>query len=1006
MADGEIILGVDVDARQAEEKIQRLTNELAKLKINNSNLSPKLREIAQEAGLCEQHILRLKNALRNANDSTVISKLNREIQANEQYLKTLINEYSKILSKQQEIKSSIASINKEIGNIRKEKIDALEESHRRAAQAADEQKQATRELAVNSRTLSESMLPIPNLLNGVSRALSRINRLATSAFVFNIISAGFRRMAKWIINLLYLDQDFLNSLKQIKANLLTAFAPIYQAVLPLLKKLAEAIVWVTQYLAKLISLLTGKPIEFNQNAARAMDYEVRYSTALGKISKGRTKNANSIANASKKRVKNAVKIEKASKKVDKNIKGLNKKLKETNSLLAKFDKIDVLKIDKFNKLDKLDKLKVLKGLGKAPNIAENLGRLDGLKPLEHLDDLRDLDSIDGLDGLKELDIPESNLEFKKLGDWNNNAIEWAEKTNDFINKFKQIPDKLEEIKPGSKKLIKSLGAGALTTAGLGILTKGKIFKPIGKFLIGSVKALKTLGGNAKNFIKPIWQGIKGSYKTFKINRAFTPSWARALKTNRAATPFLSRIKNVLKPIGVGIKEAFKPIKETSKKYFNKGTWGNIKNFAKVHPALTGALAIGGIATYGANKYFGYKDWKEKLPEEQKKGKNGWQLFGDYFKMTLPSDLLDFSSLFGFKSSDEIFDETFKKPFERWLDKQSPEFKSNKSERELAMEYLRTIPAANKVPNKNEGENESKNESKKEYKNPNFSIPGFGKIDLNTGKTPLKFDWKKTQQDIGENLGKLGEKFKQFFNDAGENSKLLWGKVKEKFATWASNAKEKLKIMIANLKQFFINIGENSKEIWKKAKEKFFEWKKWLGEKFENIKGWFGEKFEWIGKESEKMWEAMKKAPKSALNWLLEKTEFLLNKIIGGLNWFIEQANKIGFDLPDWAGGGHFGINISKIQEVKIPRLAKGSVLKGGDPFLAWVNDQPKGQTNVEAPLDTIVRAFKEVAGNNSNQNIVIEANGDLGGIIRELNFRLKNENRRIGTEIMVPSGVL
>ena len=65
MADGEIILGVDIDARQAEERMQRLINELSKLKVDDSNLSPKLREISKEAGLCEQHILRLKNVLKN-----------------------------------------------------------------------------------------------------------------------------------------------------------------------------------------------------------------------------------------------------------------------------------------------------------------------------------------------------------------------------------------------------------------------------------------------------------------------------------------------------------------------------------------------------------------------------------------------------------------------------------------------------------------------------------------------------------------------------------------------------------------------------------------------------------------------------------------------------------------------------------------------------------------------------------------------------------------------------
>ena len=120
MADGEIILGVDIDVRQAEEKIQRLIKTLSKLKIEDSNISPKLREIAKETELCEQHILRLKNALRNANDSTVIDKINKEIKVNEQYLETLVDEYSKLLTKKLEIKE--ATKEKELFNKNNEKI--------------------------------------------------------------------------------------------------------------------------------------------------------------------------------------------------------------------------------------------------------------------------------------------------------------------------------------------------------------------------------------------------------------------------------------------------------------------------------------------------------------------------------------------------------------------------------------------------------------------------------------------------------------------------------------------------------------------------------------------------------------------------------------------------------------------------------------------------------------------------------------------------------------------
>ena len=972
--------------------MQKLIKALSVLKIEDSNISPKLREISKEVEICKQHISRLKNILKNANDSTLIDKVNKEIKANEQYLKTLVDEYSKLLTKKLEIKNAIKGINSEIKNIKEAPIRALEEAHKRAEEAAKlhakaeaslskalargqeelENRRAqkrnqvasiaaenfakkmrieTAAVVENERKMAAAMTPLSkafyklsdvarNALGGIAHSFRRIIRLAASAFIFNVMSAGFRSMSKWITHLLYLDQEFVGSLRQIKANLLTAFAPIYQAVLPLLKKMGQAIVWVTQYLAKLISLLTGTSLEVNQKSARNMDFEVRRSIALEKTSKRRAKN-------DKKRNKEA-----------------NKEAKNLNKSLAKFDKLDVWKQDKTSGSDKLDKIKGLK---------------KGLK------DLDEFDGLDGLDGINNLDIPESKLEFKKLEDWNTSALEWAENTNAFINKLKEIPknideklDELDKIKPGSKKFIKNLGIGALATTGLGLLTKGKIFKPIGEFLIGGAKVLTSTFKGVKNFAKPIGQGIKGGYQAFKINRL-------------AGTPLWEGTKNILKPIGSGIKESFKPIKEWGKKYFNKGTWGAIKTFAKAHPAITGAVGVGALATYGAKKYFGYKDWKGKLPEEQKKGKSDWQLFKKYFSKTWGTDILDMAAFFGFgKSSEERIQEG-KESYNKWLSSQSEYLKKNNSEQELMMKYFKEVGVTNKKqdvnPNPNldkswnfdifpkagaiyiekDGEkpkkiDEENKEEKKEYKNPYFSIPGFGKIDLNTGKAPVSFDWEKTQKDIEENLGKLGEKFKKFFNETGENSKSLW----------------------------------------EKAKGKFDGWKKWLGEKFDDTKKWAGEQFEWIGKESKKMWEAMKQAPKSALNWLLEKTEKLLNKIIWGINWFIKQANKISFDF----GGQHFGISIPEISEVKIPRLAKGSVLKGGNPFLAWVNDQPRGQTNIETPLDTIVRAFKEVAGNNGNQNIVIEANGDLGSIIREFNFKLKDENIRVGRDLMVPAGAI
>ena len=54
----------------------------------------------------------------------------------------------------------------------------------------------------------------------------------------------------------------------------------------------------------------------------------------------------------------------------------------------------------------------------------------------------------------------------------------------------------------------------------------------------------------------------------------------------------------------------------------------------------------------------------------------------------------------------------------------------------------------------------------------------------------------------------------------------------------------------------------------------------------------------------------------------------------------------------------------KMNVLKIPRLAQGGVIPPNRQFLAMLGDQKSG-TNIEAPLDTIKQAVKEVVGNNN-----------------------------------------
>ncbi|MCM1112867.1 MAG: hypothetical protein NC399_06390 [Muribaculum sp.] len=136
-------------------------------------------------------------------------------------------------------------------------------------------------------------------------------------------------------------------------------------------------------------------------------------------------------------------------------------------------------------------------------------------------------------------------------------------------------------------------------------------------------------------------------------------------------------------------------------------------------------------------------------------------------------------------------------------------------------------------------------------------------------------------------------------------------------------------------------------------------------------------------------------------------ESFINVLIKGINWMIDKINSLlsNIKIPDWVpgiGGKEFSIELKKIPEVslprqKVPELADGAVIQGGRPFAAILGDQRFGQTNIEAPLDTIVEgvktAMKEADGD-ASYTFVAQVDGRT--IFRETVKRNQMHKKRTG----------
>ena len=150
----------------------------------------------------------------------------------------------------------------------------------------------------------------------------------------------------------------------------------------------------------------------------------------------------------------------------------------------------------------------------------------------------------------------------------------------------------------------------------------------------------------------------------------------------------------------------------------------------------------------------------------------------------------------------------------------------------------------------------------------------------------------------------------------------------------------------------------------------------------------------------KAWEGLKTVFKGIINGIITIFEGMINFVINGINKFIG-----GLDAVVSKVGEIFGADwsVATIPPVELPRLAKGTVLPGGKPFAAIVNDQPAGHTNIEAPLDTIVEAMmialsKGDFGNSGDINI--NFTGNLAQLARILNPVIEREKKRTGPKLV------
>lgn len=103
----------------------------------------------------------------------------------------------------------------------------------------------------------------------------RLRSIVAGALFFNIISRALTALTEDLGKALLANRDFAKSFGQIKSNLLTAFQPIYDTILPWLNMLMKALAQVTAQMAQFVASVFGTTAQKAQENADALHQQAQ-----------------------------------------------------------------------------------------------------------------------------------------------------------------------------------------------------------------------------------------------------------------------------------------------------------------------------------------------------------------------------------------------------------------------------------------------------------------------------------------------------------------------------------------------------------------------------------------------------------------------------------------------------------------------------------------------------------------------------------------------------------
>lgn len=266
--------------------IKNAESELAKVNKELESIDKKANEISNRQETLSFDI-ETQKSLGELGDSEATKASELEIQKLDKAMQELAVQEDQAKLKASELNSKIA----ELKNNSPE-VNHLEQQVRNMTSSLEESKIQTNELGESIKknlSFKAKLMGISGfdeVGKKVDKLKSRMSRLIGTVAIFSLIRSSLTNLRNGFVSLLKQNDSFSSSLNQIKANLMTAFAPIYNACLPAINSLMNSLSKLTGTIAVFVSGLFGTSLEDAKKQAEGLSKSLDDTAKSGEKASG------------------------------------------------------------------------------------------------------------------------------------------------------------------------------------------------------------------------------------------------------------------------------------------------------------------------------------------------------------------------------------------------------------------------------------------------------------------------------------------------------------------------------------------------------------------------------------------------------------------------------------------------------------------------------------------------------------------------------------------------